>query len=199
MRYEQIKDRTYGELKPRPRYGFDIDGVLCDLMTPIRTLLVDEYGITVDWPTGHPPTWSVREWGLPSDLVDEVQAVYRTSEFFAAAPPIDGALEVFQAYRERGDVHIITSRYPVIADVTVAWLRAHGFTAARLHMGVRDKASLIQQLGLDMYWEDAPHHLWAISEACPDVTLFRPDYSYNVGLPGWAYADIRDTLLEVRA
>ena len=71
-----------------------------------------------------------------------------------------------------------------IVQVTKDWLKKHGFPydPSRLRMGAQDKAKIARELGIQLFFEDAPKHLdRLVEEGIPTVIV---DAVYNRDYPG---------------
>ena len=101
------------------------------------------------------------------------------------AEPEPGAAEVLGHLAARGvEVFYVTSRPPWAEGMTGEWLARRGFPPGPV-VEVRDKARAAVRLGLDVFVEDAPCHLGALSGVVPLV--LRREQVYNVGLPGRSF------------
>ena len=70
-----------------------------------------------------------------------------------------------------------------IAEVTRQWLENHGFPydGSNLRMSAQNKAKVAKELGIDLFFEDAPNHLDRLVEAgFPTVIV---DAVYNRDYP----------------
>ena len=162
------------------KFGIDIDGTIVDthrvavevynrvLKKQVRIEDVEEfyldkaYGLT-------------REEG--SKLWHELE-----EEIYNAGLPFPHSQEVLNRLIEEGhEVYYITARPGVtkVREITIAWLRKHGFpyTENNLHMDSYDKAKVALELGIDLFFEDAPRHLERLLEkGVPTVIV---DAAYN--------------------
>ena len=91
--------------------------------------------------------------------------------------PLKGAAETLWKLQRRGhEIYFITARPGMkhIADVTKHWLKKHGFPydPSRLRMGAQDKAKIARELGIQLFFEDAPKHLdRLVEEGIPTVIV----------------------------
>lgn len=85
-------------------------------------------------------------------------------EIYTLGIPLQHASEVLNELVNQGhQVYFITARpgFPNIAEVTKKWLTKHGFpyTGTNLIMNAQDKARKAKELGVDLFFEDAPNHI----------------------------------------
>jgi uncharacterized HAD superfamily protein len=95
---------------------------------------------------------------------------------YTEAPPTDGAVFGVAALRDAGwDVVGITARPHHLADVTVAWLEAHGMALDDVHhTALGTKADVVRRLGVRATVEDNPTEAELLAAACESWLLDRP-------------------------
>jgi uncharacterized protein len=111
-------------------------------------------------------------------------------KIYSLGVPLPNAAEVLMDLREKGhEVYFVTARPGMrhIRDVTVKWLQKHGFPydGNNLHMGSRNKALVAQNLGIELFFEDAPDHLDKLVEAGVPTVVVDAVYNrdYNPKIP----------------
>jgi 5'(3')-deoxyribonucleotidase len=62
-----------------------------------------------------------------------VHAKFSEPESLLSLQPMDGAVEQLSALGEHADIYFVTSRLQETSDVTVAWLKLHGFRYETVH------------------------------------------------------------------
>ena len=106
--------------------------------------------------------------------------------YYALAVPLEGVAETLWKLKRRGhEIYFITARPGMkhIVQVTKDWLKKHGFPydPSRLRMGAQDKAKIARELGIQLFFEDAPKHLdRLVEEGIPTVIV---DAVYNRDYP----------------
>ncbi|MDA8353419.1 MAG: hypothetical protein M0Z65_09615 [Firmicutes bacterium] len=104
------------------------------------------------------------------------------AKIYSLGVPLENAASVLQDLRQQGhEIYFITARpeLPKVSQVTEEWLIQHGFPydGDNLYMGAQDKAKVAKQLGVNLFFEDAPKHLDRLLEAgVPTVVM---DAVYN--------------------
>ena len=105
---------------------------------------------------------------------------------YSLGVPLKGAAETLWKLQRRGhEIYFITARPGMkhITDVTKHWLQKHGFPydPTRLRMSAQDKAKIARELGIQLFFEDAPKHLDRLVEVgIPTVIV---DAVYNRNYP----------------
>ncbi|MCF6093983.1 hypothetical protein L1765_08370 [Microaerobacter geothermalis] len=122
---------------------------------------------------------------------------------YSLGVPIEQAAETLsQLVKDGHEVYFITARPGMkhIREVTVNWLKKHGFpyNGDNLYMNSQDKAKVAQELGIDLFFEDAPDHLDRLIHAkIPTVVVdavYNREYTDIPRLTHWqdAYGIISD-------
>ncbi|MFC7441373.1 5' nucleotidase, NT5C type [Laceyella putida] len=107
-------------------------------------------------------------------------------EIYSLGIPLQHASEVLNELVKQGhQVYFITARpgFPNIVQVTKAWLKKHGFpyTGDNLIMNSQDKARKAKELGVELFFEDAPNHIEnLVKHHVPTVIV---DAVYNRKMP----------------
>jgi len=157
--------------------GLDLDGVLCDLGPPVAARIARRFGVAT-----HPAAWTrydlrTLDLGLPSGpfhaFLDET---FGDPALYAEAQPTDGAVYGVAALRAAGwRIVGITARPSHLADVTVAWLRAHGLALDDVHhTALGAKAEVARHLGVGATVEDNPTEAELLAAVCESWLLDRP-------------------------
>ena len=157
--------------------GLDLDGVLCDLGPPVAARIAGRFGVAT-----HPAAWTrydlrLLDIGVPRGpfhaFLDET---FGDPSLYAEALPTEGAGFGVAALREAGwNVVGITARPPHLADVTRAWLDAHGLTLDDVHhTALGTKAKVARRLGVRATVEDNPEEAELLAAVCESWLLDRP-------------------------
>jgi uncharacterized HAD superfamily protein len=157
--------------------GLDLDGVLCDLGPPVAARIAHRFGVAT-----HPSAWTrydlrLLDLGVPQGpfhaFLDET---FGDPSLYVEAEPADGAEFGVLALRAAGwDVVGITARPSHLADVTVAWLAAHGMPLDEVHhTALGTKAQVARHLGVRTTVEDNPHEAELLADVCDSWLIDRP-------------------------
>jgi uncharacterized HAD superfamily protein len=115
-------------------------------------------------------------------------------KIYSLGIPLEHASEVLtELVRQGHEVYFITARPGMknIAKVTREWLKKHGFpyTGDNLVMNAQDKAKKAREIGVELFFEDAPNHLENLYQnGIPTVVV---DAVYNRDVP-WPLPRIHD-------
>jgi len=160
-------------------YGVDIDSVIIDLTEGMCRALNGR--LCTNYDTEIFTTWG---WEENPILAPHAfwfwETVFGTREFQLECEPVRGALQAVRALYLKGKVVLITARKQQHQGVTLEWLMRHNIPYDSLYFS-HDKANLALDLGVDLFFDDAPHQARSLSSAGIPVVLF--DYAYNRGLP----------------
>lgn len=117
------------------------------------------------------------------------------ARIYTLGVPLDHAAPVLRDLKEKGhEIYFITARpgLPKITEVTEEWLRTHSFPfdGENLFMGSQDKAKVAKQLGVELFFEDAPQHLDRLVAAGIPTVVMDAVYNRNYGkklprITGW--------------
>lgn len=157
--------------------GLDLDGVLCDLGRNVAARIADRFGVA-----SHPDTWRTYDLrllrlGVPQDRVCAfLDEIFVDPHLYASAAPAPGARFGVSRLRCAGWRLVgITARPPQVAEITSAWLAAHGMPLDAVHhteMG--QKSEVARRLGVDATLEDNPHEAELLAAVCESWLLDRP-------------------------
>jgi 5'(3')-deoxyribonucleotidase len=158
--------------------GFDLDGVLADIVGQLIHYLDFSSGITV------------QRAALVSEDVEtcvpitkeEIATYFRDPRFFRTLKPLPGAARLLRALHSAGHaVHIVTDRfwYEGLHADTEAWLRRHQMLFDSLRFASKAmKQEVALQLDLTLFVEDQLSNANRLSSVCDVLLLDRP---YNRG------------------
>lgn len=118
----------------------------------------------------------------------EGQKLWRSleEEIYQLGVPLNHAVEVLNDLADQGhQIYFITARPGLknIESVTRKWLKEHGFpyNGKNLIMNSQDKGKVAKELGVELFFEDAPDHLEKLVKSqVPTVIV---DAVYNRDFP----------------
>ncbi|MBA4547867.1 HAD hydrolase-like protein [Thermoactinomyces intermedius] len=118
----------------------------------------------------------------------EGQKLWRSleEEIYQLGVPLNHAVEVLNDLADQGhQIYFITARPDLknIESVTRKWLKEHGFpyNGKNLIMNSQDKGKVSKELGVELFFEDAPDHLEKLVKSqVPTVIV---DAVYNRDFP----------------
>ena len=156
------------------RLGIDMDGVVADFNGGWIARYNRDFGTRLD----------------PREVVgwDELHALTRfpsMAEFwewargdgrtvFRDMDPVPGAIDTLRQLARDHRIVIITARSDWAISDTLAWLAEHAVIAREIHF-LADK----EVVSCDVYLDDAPHQLEALTRAHPGATVCRKVAAYN--------------------
>lgn len=166
------------------KFGFDIDDTLINLREHAfhlynkklkQTIGLDVFHslktVEIHEPFGMTAIEGGRMWN------DHLEEIYYTS-----CPPFPDAVEALNELVNQGhDVYYITSRPKQHGKRTMQWMMDNGFPVQEGHffygMNDEDKVHIIEELGLDYFFDDKPAVLETL--VGKPVKVFAKDTSYN--------------------
>jgi len=161
------------------RLGIDMDGVVADFNAGWITRYNRDFGTQLDpravvgWDELHaqtrfPSMAEFWEWAR-----GDGRSVFRDMD------PVPGAIESLRLLAMEHRIVIITARSDWAIGDTLEWLAEHGVICREIHF-LADKAAV----SCDVYLDDAPHQLEALTRAHPSATVCRQVAAYNRPVPG---------------
>lgn len=166
--------------------GLDLDGVTCNYEAGFRWHVARSLGIREE-ELGPITTWKPYEaWEQIKDESHymELHTNAVRDGLFRSLQPMEGASKALWELSDKGvHIRVVTHRFfgngnhQVVAADTVAWLDRH-------EIPYRDLCFLgsKSQLHADVFIDDAPHNVDAISKGGGKVIIF--DAAYNQGVAG---------------
>lgn len=166
------------------KLGVDIDGTIKHTQRAAVEIFNRELGRTVK-PEDVTDFYLDRAYGLQKR---EGARLWRTweHEIYSLGIPLENAAEVLRDLCQKGhEVAFITARpgKRQIHQVTKEWLEKYDFPydGHNLYMNSQDKSKVALNLGVELFFEDAPQHLDKLVKAgVPTVIV---DASYNRDYP----------------
>lgn len=160
--------------RPQLRIAIDLDGVLTEHPEPLATAANEHFGLSlprrafVDSGGLNVPLY-VREWVYSSEGP--------ASRLFPASAAQDFVRDLVELLGD-GNVMIITARPESSAEMTINWLKHHGFVNCNV-IFADEKAAIARRQGCGYAIEDSERH--ALNYASGGVTCFLlgPDVSDN--------------------
>jgi uncharacterized HAD superfamily protein len=167
--------------------GVDFDDVIfhCDLA--LQDFHNARYG--TNYTAGERDTFSLEHvWNCSNEEVRRRLDEFTESEFHERAPIVSGAKEALEKLNYRYDVVIVTGRVESARPATEKWLERNLLGLyTEIHFAnhvygmrteaQRTKSEILQELGINVFVEDAPHFADEITAA--GITLFLFDTPWN--------------------
>jgi uncharacterized HAD superfamily protein len=173
----------------KKKLGVDLDDVLLDFNANLCLYHNRMFGTNLsledisDWDLS-------KIWGCPgTEAVQRVFDFYESGEH-KAAQPILGSQKGIRSLLDVYEIHLITSRPEFIEDMTKVWL--HNYfpdVFAGIHFTnhfhgedhkKRTKLEVCNELGIDIFIEDALIHALPLAEAGKKVVLFDRPWNRDV-------------------
>ncbi|MBA4492982.1 hypothetical protein ACFO25_08160 [Paenactinomyces guangxiensis] len=107
-------------------------------------------------------------------------------QIYSLGIPLNHSVEVLNELVRMGhEIYFITARPGMrkIVDVTKEWLKKHGFpyNGDNLIMNAQDKGKVAKEIGIELFFEDAPNHLLTLLQnRIPTIIV---DAVYNRDFP----------------
>ncbi|HEY8446151.1 MAG TPA: phosphoglycerate dehydrogenase [Thermomicrobiales bacterium] len=164
---------------PALMVAVDLDGVLTEHPRPLATAASAKFGLDL------PERAFVDSAGLnvPQAVRDWVYGPDGPAAHLEPAPEAQAFLARLVELLGREAVYIITARPASSAEMTLGWLRRHGFPEVEV-IFADDKATVATDLGCSYAVEDSLRHANHYSEAGIGCFLLVPEGSAPTDLPG---------------
>lgn len=137
------------------KIGFDLDGVLVDKPPLVSKKIVESFF------KGYRKGLNYR---FPESVLE--QKLRQASHFYFFRPPLKKNLRLVKKLhrQKRYQLYLISSRYSFLKDQTQNWLEKRGVAGffEKICLNLRNeqphffKEKILEQLGLDFYFEDDP-------------------------------------------
>lgn len=166
------------------KLGFDIDDTLINLREHAFNIYKRKLGQEVDIGEFHALNKvNIHEiFGLTEDQGKHMWINSMEEIYFTDCPPYPAAVETLQDLDKRGhEIYYITARPKKHGERTKQWMMEKGFPVRdeRFFYGMQDeeKIHIIEELGLDYYFDDKPAVLNTLN--LDSLKVFAKDQSYN--------------------
>ncbi|MEW9700603.1 HAD family acid phosphatase [Paenibacillus sp. SI8] len=166
------------------KFGFDIDDTLINLREHAFHIYNKKLGQNVGIDVFNAlTTLEIHDaFGLSKEEGSKLWSSLREEIYYTACPPFPNAVEVLHELISQGhEVYYITARAKEHCERTHKWLVDNGFPVAEGHffcgMDDKEKVHIIQELGLDYYFDDKPAVLETLSHLA--LKVYARDRSYN--------------------
>ena len=181
-------------------FGVDLDGVCADYTAGFREVVAADRGIDPDeLPLGR--SWGFEEWGLGADEFNRLHHhAVNERRMLRHLAPIEGCADTLWRLSDAGVwIRIITHRlyvnwgHAAVVSDTVEWL-----DEARIPY--RDLCFLgaKPEVGADVYIDDAPHNITALTDAGNDVIIFEQPYNHDLEGPrAKSWDDVEELVFEL--
>ncbi|MDR6225208.1 5' nucleotidase, NT5C type [Desmospora profundinema] len=106
------------------------------------------------------------------------------ARIYSLGVPLPNAASILNQLSQQGHrIYFITARPGMrkVTQVTKEWLQEHGFPfdGDNLKMGCHDKAAVARDLGVELFFEDAPQHLDKLVKAGVPTVIVDAVYNRN--------------------
>lgn len=151
--------------------GIDIDGVCADFIGRAAEVILDKYGMDIFPILAKKPKDKESEetYNLCQEYIAEVakdESVYKDLKAVK-----DAAASIKDLIGEGFDIVYITSRPEEFKEVTLSWLRNHGFPHPEKVVFTNDKGTYCRDNHLDWMIEDRLPLIDNIREMSPDTMI----------------------------
>lgn len=131
--------------------GFDIDGVISDFSKPLLSTIKKNYGLTLK-----PTDIYCFELDIVLGITPSEEEQLIVEVLKQDLPLNLGAKETLERLsREGHSIHLLTSRYGHLRDITQSWLKEKGIPFTQLHLLNHRKKYLAEVDPLDLIVEDS--------------------------------------------
>ena len=106
--------------------------------------------------------WDI--WGGTKEETIHTMNQFFKSKYFERISPIEGSLHAIRLLEKKHELIIVTSRYTIVADKTISWLRKHYSDSFKeIHFSYYDKniskSELCRKLGAQVIIDDAEKNI----------------------------------------
>jgi uncharacterized HAD superfamily protein len=166
----------------RIKVGIDIDDVLCDFSGPFLDLARDMFG--------RPPKGAVaKDWDYSGDglSAEELAKVWAKVEsipnYYTTLPKVEPAEFLLDFFDPKFIVYFVTARRPKtegdpIEMQTAQWLFEHYSCFFPTVIVNKDKAAIVEALGIEYFIDDKPQNLLNIWERT-GIKCYLMNHSHN--------------------
>jgi hypothetical protein len=148
--------------------GFDIDGVIADFSQALLETIKKNYGLALNKTDIYCFDLNV-VLGLPKSEGKQLIVEVLQKDL----PLNTGAKETLeQLSREGHSIHLLTSRYDVLRDVTQSWLKEKGIPYTQLHLLNVGKKYLAKVDPLDLIVEDSLEEALGWTQKVKNVLVY---------------------------
>ena len=163
-----------------PKWGFDLDEVLCDFFTSYFDIAKQYFNVEI-------PIEDVKDYyihkafGSTLEEMNPVLDIANKFDHLIRLPVLLDGLTAIKKIKSIGcAVFIITARYPTDStkEATEVWLKKHNVPYDGLYMtGDTPKIDVCQKLDIQYFVDDNPKHANPIAEK--GIKVFMPKYPWN--------------------
>jgi uncharacterized HAD superfamily protein len=149
------------------RILLDLDGTVAQ--NAGRRLAERHFGVNLSERSSDTPLWDVL--GITAD---EFWAWWHENqeEIYGQASALPGASDTLHHLKSAGAfIAVVTARRATAEPVTRAWLRDNDMPFDTMVMNADDKVPVAQQLGLNVGFEDDPHHAVPLADVMPMILI----------------------------
>lgn len=182
---------TYYPLSKRFNIGFDVDGVLVDILPALNNYHNETYGTSFQREDYMFFDLSKVWGGAYEEAIEKVERFY-ASPYFTDIKPFPGAIEGVKELHKYHDLFVITSRWGLAKEETKRWINAYFPNQfAGIHfshnkgtiMAQGKKSALCRELELDIFVEDHLDYARECVFGKNKVILFDMPWNQSSSLP----------------
>ncbi|MEN3780829.1 5' nucleotidase, NT5C type [Priestia megaterium] len=167
------------------KIGIDLDGVVVDTYRHTikfyNSLFKSEIGIEE-----FPAHTKMVKYLIGTYSFEEEQAKKywydNMLQIFSEARPLEGATETINKLSQDHEVYFISARedLPGVREVTERWLADNDIVVDNnLFLTQGSKGIFAKNMGIDLFIEDAPHHIKSLVHEGIEVFIMRTSYNIN--------------------